>query len=65
MISWNDSIDLGAHEKMLRMLQLNIVVKYVHMSRLLYSHIFKYTVLYFNKQIYCTVLQQLSSQYTI
>jgi hypothetical protein len=36
-----------AYQKILRMLQLNIMVKYVNM--------------FFNKQIYCTVLQQLSN----
>ena len=37
------------------------IIKYVNMSRLLYSHIFKFTVLEQANLLYCAVLQQLPS----
>ena len=43
------------------LVKYQFMVKYVNVLRLLYSHIFKNMVLYINKQIYSTVLQQLSS----
>jgi hypothetical protein len=43
------------------LVKYQFMVKYVNVLRLLYSHIFKNMVLYFNKPIYSTVLQQLSS----